>query len=649
MVSRLKKFTSYHAILHFLISMALVSMVIVSIVGYFFLKRNYIKTISSHSDVTLTTTITNITNYLQAKQQTSGQIAAMHQLIQFVKNPTTPLSVEFQKKMADFTSATLIFSAEHTPLFVSDKKLNALAANGALQESIQRSMILVYPDLSDFVIDPETQMPHLFITTPLISENQFIGTLATEIDLKAIQHYITNYTDLGDTGEIIVTKNRDHSIVTLLPTRFDPQASFKPLKAEKTPYYETFIEANNGHRGTLITRDEQHQKTFLTWQYMPLTQWGFTLKQAYRETAKPLLFFKIFMGIIVALCSLLFFYFLYKSWLHARKTMPLDKIFAKTLLSLVYLLFICNTALLMLYLANSYYEQSMLRQKDTLLFKGALQKAAQMVDYRIATVEMVANALAIDVTNSELTAAALPARLQLDLQENPDLNSIIYARKKNSGWEITTCSTEPDKKSKIIHTQAQQTPEWIQKALANQAAWLLIQRPAQDSATTQPEPVYSVQFYDQQDFEQKSPLGFVSIVYHENALINLAQQKMGGFPFMLILPDGTIAYQDKTLAFKPATVNVTNNQNKNLYLEKMTHLGWYIASVSQGTPYTPRQILVFLLKIIALICSIVIATYSFARYAPAQRTQSNNKTLIYACLLTITFTSIFYLCNFFIK
>ena len=322
----------------------------------------------------------------------------------------------------------MILSAQHKPLFVSDKKLMAYATNTTFQESVQRSMLLFSSDVSSFVIDPETSTHHLFITTPIVSDNSFLGTLAVELDLSSLMGFTTDYTDLGTTGEIIVTQKINGAIVTVFPTRFNHQAPFTPIATTKKAYSETFHHATNGQKGDVITHDDKGENSLLSWQYMPLTQWGFTIKQSYNEATKPLLRIKIFLGIIAALAALCILYFLYKSWLHARKTMPLDKIFANALLGLLYILFIFNTVLLVLYLTSYYYEHKALQHKDALTFKGALQKSAQMVDYRIANVEAVANSLALDISHAALTPTAIAATMQQVMRENPDISATIYAR-----------------------------------------------------------------------------------------------------------------------------------------------------------------------------------------------------------------------------
>lgn len=66
----------------------------------------------------------------------------------------------------------------------------------------------------------------VLLAGPLLLGGNLLGTLLIESEVENIISSISNYTGLGDTGEIIVArKNRDGGALFLFPTRFDPGAA----------------------------------------------------------------------------------------------------------------------------------------------------------------------------------------------------------------------------------------------------------------------------------------------------------------------------------------------------------------------------------------------------------------------------------------
>lgn len=634
MGSRVKKYTVYHAFFYFILSVLFVGMACMSIASYVFLKKTYLNTAISQSRDVLSSTINDTALYIQSAMHNVHQFAQHPEIMQFLKADERHriFSDKFKKKLTDFAPATVIFSAKHAPLFTSMGALPDYDKNHALDDSIQRSLILSQPDISDFFFT-STQTPLLFITVPVFSDTQFVGSVAAAISMDALNKIVSHFVELKKIDEIIIIKDINNEIKTLFPTPLHPQAFQK--YTDSSAALDIAQQAVKGIGGHSIGEDNTHKKSLFVWQYMPLTEWGVIVKRSYKDITTPLLKIKLLLAFFIIICSTGAGYFLYKSWPHAQKTLHLDLVIARMLMIFIYIACIITLIMAVFFIKKEYDEYYRFEHKDLLLFKGSLQKAAQTIDYRIAALENIADSLAFDLMHGVITPQAVGKRLEADVNNHSDIAGISCAFKQNKEWHEISCIYENDL-VKMLETEHIKELPWVHQAAENQASWIFVKNNMQNDK----EPMYTVPFYKPEDIEQKSPEGFISLMYTKNAMIENARPKISNSPLLLALNEGTIIYHDKDISIDAATENILHAPLAHLYYEKIAHLGWYLGSIYASAPLKKTHIFVVILVSIMVLGNIIIFIYSFLRYVGSL--SINNKFLLYAWLCMMFGISIIY-------
>lgn len=134
----------------------------------------------------------------------------------------------------------------HTNLLEGPYKNTELAQvfKGALNK--KRSYI------SDFYYYEPSHDFAAFMAEPIIDNGKIIGVAAVQIDNKAIQTAINEYTELGATGEVIAVVNYQGKLMSANTTRFGEIAAYTQIKNEKMI---PIAQAAMGKMGQMYTLD----------------------------------------------------------------------------------------------------------------------------------------------------------------------------------------------------------------------------------------------------------------------------------------------------------------------------------------------------------------------------------------------------------
>ncbi len=623
---------------------------IVGLASYFSLKRTYVQSVFERYNVTLQAIEENVTSYIQSQMRRAQTIAQNSEITQILKENPKQLIIsdDEKKKILKISDQMIIFSPDHQPIFSSDGIISLYKNIIPLQESIERSQILFSPDISDFVFLPGKD-PALYIVVPVIRDNQFLGSIATMLDMHYIKKIVSDYIGLDNTGEIIVVKKVNNEVTTLFPTRLHPDIAFKQYP-DKTINRDAFSKALEGKSGTLITTNIVNS-SLICWIYMPLPQWGIAIKSSYSEAVKPLRTITMYMILLALFSALGFFFCMYKAWSHLRQKHEREEIISKILLVILYAFFIINLVVLILFVQKKYYEYQQKTTKETLVFKGALQKAVQTVNYRATTLENIASSFVFDITGQGLKEYEIQERLMKILTDNLDIYGIILLSEKNNIWAISAYVSDKDHHAKPIVMNDSQIEDWKNILLKSPLGWNFKENLLQHSA----QPFYTLSYYDPKDIERKTPVGVFGIFYTIDQMVESARQQIAHLPLILTLSDGTLLYKDSNIVWDDTRAYITSDEKGNylaqsahgtFYFEKIISLNWYLGSLFERETQKAK-VFIFILELALLLCSIGIGIYSFVRCFDVKDNSTNYleihaEQLIMACSLIALSMSFIY-------
>lgn len=150
-----------------------------------------------------------------------------------------------------------------------------------------------------------------FIAEPIFSEGRIIGVVAVQIDNKTIQSVIDDYTDLGQTGEVIATVKREGKILTMAPVRNTDIQAFEWLKFDQMAPVMASVQ---GEHGLAYMNDRVGRKAAVAWAYQDDLRWGIviSIKESellqvwYHQIASMTLLFLSGVGIVVVMIIIAF-------------------------------------------------------------------------------------------------------------------------------------------------------------------------------------------------------------------------------------------------------------------------------------------------------------------------------------------------------
>ena len=140
-------------------------------------------------------------------------------------------------------------------------------------ESIEYGKIKA--DMDNFII---------YITAPIVHNDQVIGKLLIKQNMKSIYSLIADVRGLGETGETLIGRKTRTGALFLNPLRHDQDAALVRKANSKEPTARPIIEAVNGQSGFGIQKDYRGEEVIAVWRYIPFFDWGFVVKMDVSES-----------------------------------------------------------------------------------------------------------------------------------------------------------------------------------------------------------------------------------------------------------------------------------------------------------------------------------------------------------------------------
>jgi len=137
-------------------------------------------------------------------------------------------------------------------------------------------------------------------------EPHIIGSVKADIKVTRLLDILSDYTGLGETGEMVLGKKLNSSVIVLNNLRHKGDTALK-LKIPFSPGTEDPLRlATGGLDGIIRARDYRNIDVLAAYKYIPITGWGFVVKIDAEEAFRPIVVLEkkiILVSLIVLLFS----------------------------------------------------------------------------------------------------------------------------------------------------------------------------------------------------------------------------------------------------------------------------------------------------------------------------------------------------------
>jgi PAS domain S-box-containing protein len=133
-------------------------------------------------------------------------------------------------------------------------------------------------NISDFKHYLPSNMPALFIVTPVFNEGNIIGAVILQVSNEDINEEVRNYIGLGSTGEIVIASREGNEAVFITPLRHDAEAAFNRRVRIGSEEALPIQKAIQGENGSGLSVDYRNKEILAVWRYLPRLRWGMVIK-----------------------------------------------------------------------------------------------------------------------------------------------------------------------------------------------------------------------------------------------------------------------------------------------------------------------------------------------------------------------------------
>jgi PAS domain S-box-containing protein len=147
-----------------------------------------------------------------------------------------------------------------------------------LAETYRQVMETKKTNVSDFKHYLPSNIPALFILSPVFSEGNIIGVVILQISNDDINEEVQNYIGLGRTGEVVIASREGNEAVFITPLRHDAEAAFNRrvrIGSEKSLPIQKAVQGENGSG---LSIDYRNKEILAVWRYLPYVRWGMVIK-----------------------------------------------------------------------------------------------------------------------------------------------------------------------------------------------------------------------------------------------------------------------------------------------------------------------------------------------------------------------------------
>ena len=174
----------------------------------------------------------------------------------------------------------IVFSVPHLDASNLDLE-NGPQKTSELAKVFQRTMDTLQPQTGDFRMFKPTGTPSLFISAPVLSKGNIVGSIVFGIDNKELNSKLSNFIGMGETGEILFASKDENQIILLNDLRHKNSPAFKNrlvFEPENDKPLTPIQKAVRGQKGHGLQIDTDGKEVLALWDYLPDLRIGIVLK-----------------------------------------------------------------------------------------------------------------------------------------------------------------------------------------------------------------------------------------------------------------------------------------------------------------------------------------------------------------------------------
>ncbi|MFP4531589.1 MAG: ATP-binding protein [Desulfobacterales bacterium] len=132
--------------------------------------------------------------------------------------------------------------------------------------------------LSGFRFYAPSQEPAAFVAAPVFEDQRFIGVLALQINNQRIFELASDYTGLGETGEMVLAAKSEESALFVAPLRHDPDAAFNRRVSLGSDMAVPIQKAVQDESGAGVFKDYRGREVISAWRHISGINLGMVVK-----------------------------------------------------------------------------------------------------------------------------------------------------------------------------------------------------------------------------------------------------------------------------------------------------------------------------------------------------------------------------------
>lgn len=154
-----------------------------------------------------------------------------------------------------------------------------------LSKAVRESQMTMREIFSGIEFYSPSQSLAAFFVVPVMEGKRQLGSLAVQLTHDTLHKLTSDYSGLGETGEVVIAQRSDSDAVIVAPLRTSNEKL--PLKVQKESGVALF-DALSGEKGVGIRKDYRGVEVLAAWDYLPRLQWGVVAKIDAAEAFRPI-------------------------------------------------------------------------------------------------------------------------------------------------------------------------------------------------------------------------------------------------------------------------------------------------------------------------------------------------------------------------
>ena len=243
------------------------------------LERVAMRKISSAEALASSLLLTEATEALGAARSPEGVTAAVREYGPSLRRVIDGLAFDDVALFAP--NGDLLFSLKNSVDFGGNIRSGPLGGT-EVGLVFERASTLLQAELSDFAVYPGLREQAAFVASPIVKDGRVLGVAIFRLLNDEVYAVLADYSGLGETGEAVVAKRVEDTVVVVAPTRNAPDIAGRlrlPVQHSTEVEQSQLQLAVQGLRGTGRHPDYRDIPSLVSWTYVPSFRWGLVVKQ----------------------------------------------------------------------------------------------------------------------------------------------------------------------------------------------------------------------------------------------------------------------------------------------------------------------------------------------------------------------------------